>query len=64
MATYLDIFFNQILKRDSIDKIDNFLKTPKKILKKKRQLINVFEQRRSIIITILISILDKCENNN
>lgn len=47
IVTYQDVFHNQILKRGSTKKIDDFLKTIKKTLKK-RQLVNILKQKLSI----------------
>ena len=43
-----DIILNRILKRGSIKNLDGFLKTTEKIVKKKRQLANVFKQKLNI----------------
>ena len=40
-----DITLNRILKKDSIEKLDGFLKTTKKIVKKKERLANAFKQK-------------------
>lgn len=48
ITTHQDIFLNQILKKSSIVKIDNFLKITKKISKKKKQLINAFKFKANI----------------
>lgn len=44
----LDITLNRILKRGSSKNLDGFLKTTKKILKKKSWLANTFKQKSSI----------------
>ena len=40
-----DITSNPILKRNSIENLNSFLKTIEKIVKKKRQLANTFKQK-------------------
>lgn len=48
IATYQDVFLNQILKRDSAEKIDDFLKTLEKMSKTKKQLINTAKRKLNI----------------
>lgn len=48
IATQQDISLNQIPKKSSTEKIDNFLKIPEKILKKNTWLINISKQKLSI----------------
>lgn len=64
IITYQDILPNQILKNGLAEKIDNFLKIPKKISKKKIQLINISKQRQNILKMVIISILNKLGENN
>ena len=51
------------MKRDLIENLDGFLKTTKKIIKKKRRLANVFKQKLNISKqnskTVVINILGK-----
>ena len=45
---YQDITPNQILKKSSIENLDDFLKTIEKIIKKKRRLAYAFKQKSNI----------------
>lgn len=45
IATYQDVFLNQILKRGSAEKIDDFLKTQEKTSKRKKWLIHAFKRK-------------------
>ena len=62
MATQQDVLPNQILKRGSAEKIDDFLKIPEMISDKKRRLINVSKQKLALqkqkLKTVAISLLD------
>lgn len=59
MATQQDFLPNQILKRDSAQKIDDFLETIEKILKKRRRLIHASKRKQSILKTVIMNILHK-----
>ena len=62
MATQKDVLSNRILKKDSAEKIDKFLKILEELSKKKRQLINaskrIISMAKSNHKTVVISTLD------
>lgn len=63
MATQQDFLPNQFLKKDLAEKIDNFLKTPEKMLKKKRRFINISKRKQSISKMVIISTSHKSGKN-
>ena len=67
MATQQDVLPNQILKRGLAEKIDDFLKIPEKI-SKKRRLINASKRKLALqkqkLETVVISLLHNSVKKN
>ena len=63
MATQKVVLPNQILKKNSAEKIDKFLKGPEEPLKKKKRLINVSKQKTSMAKSNHKTIVISTSNN-